>query len=53
MYPSQHGAWTLGTKLLEEQKTVGDEFLENRVLDLIGREGPFPAFDFYGGISFT
>lgn len=24
MYPSQHGAWTLGTKLDEEQPTVGD-----------------------------
>ncbi|MCR2821184.1 sulfatase family protein [Lederbergia panacisoli] len=29
MHPSQHGAWTLGTKLLEDRKTVGDEFLEN------------------------
>ncbi len=26
MYPSQHGAWTLGTKLLEDRPTVGDEF---------------------------
>ncbi|HLR42849.1 MAG TPA: sulfatase-like hydrolase/transferase [Pseudogracilibacillus sp.] len=24
MYPSQHGAWTLGTKLDEERPTVGD-----------------------------
>lgn len=24
MYPSQHGAWTLGTKLLEDRPTVGD-----------------------------
>ncbi|WP_284645150.1 sulfatase family protein [Paenibacillus silviterrae] len=24
MYPSQHGAWTLGTKLAEDQQTVGD-----------------------------
>ncbi|UQZ86922.1 Arylsulfatase [Paenibacillus konkukensis] len=24
MYPSQHGAWTLGTKLLEDRVTVGD-----------------------------
>ncbi|WP_019536146.1 sulfatase family protein [Paenibacillus ginsengihumi] len=23
-YPSQHGAWTLGTKLLEDRPTVGD-----------------------------
>lgn len=28
-YPSQHGAWTLGTKLLEDKRTVGEEFLEN------------------------
>ncbi|CAM3634658.1 sulfatase-like hydrolase/transferase [Cohnella lubricantis] len=26
MYPSQHGAWTLGTKLLEDRHTVGEEF---------------------------
>lgn len=26
-YPSQHGAWTLGTKLLEDQHTVGQDFL--------------------------
>ena len=24
-YPSQHGAWSLGTKLLENQPTVGDD----------------------------
>jgi len=28
-YPSQHGAWTLGTKLLEDRHTVGEDFLEN------------------------
>ena len=28
-YPSQHGAWTLGTKLSENQHTVGDVFVEN------------------------
>ncbi|WP_028612197.1 sulfatase family protein [Paenibacillus harenae] len=26
MYPSQHGAWTLGTKLLEDRHCVGDDF---------------------------
>jgi arylsulfatase A-like enzyme len=26
MYPSQHGAWTLGTKLLENRHTVGEDF---------------------------
>ncbi|WP_127579733.1 sulfatase family protein [Paenibacillus koleovorans] len=26
MYPSQHGAWTLGTKLLEDRPTVGETF---------------------------
>ncbi|GIP33245.1 sulfatase [Paenibacillus sp. J2TS4] len=26
-YPSQHGAWTLGTKLLEDRHTVGEDFL--------------------------
>ena len=25
-YPSQHGAWTLGTKLLENQHVVGEDF---------------------------
>jgi arylsulfatase A-like enzyme len=25
-YPSQHGAWTLGTKLSEEKHTVGEDF---------------------------
>lgn len=25
MYPSQHGAWTLGTKLLEDRHTAGDD----------------------------
>jgi len=29
MYPSQHGAWTLGTKLSEDVETIGDIFLEN------------------------
>ncbi|MGC5772108.1 sulfatase family protein [Paenibacillus pabuli] len=29
MYPSQHGAWTLGTKLLENRHTVGEDFQEN------------------------
>lgn len=27
-YPSQHGAWTLGTKLSEEKHTVGEDFIE-------------------------
>lgn len=26
-YPSQHGAWTLGTKLFEDRHTVGEDFL--------------------------
>ncbi|NOU91735.1 sulfatase-like hydrolase/transferase [Paenibacillus sp. LMG 31456] len=26
MYPSQHGAWTLGTKLLEDRHTIGEDF---------------------------
>ena len=28
MYPSQHGAWTLGTKLFEDVPVVGDRFRE-------------------------
>jgi arylsulfatase A-like enzyme len=28
LYPSQHGAWTLGTKLSEDQHTVGEDFIE-------------------------
>ncbi|MCL2664596.1 MAG: sulfatase-like hydrolase/transferase [Defluviitaleaceae bacterium] len=27
MYPSQHGAWTLGTKLQENVHTIGEDFL--------------------------
>ena len=27
-YPSQHGAWSLGTKLMEDRPTVGDAFRE-------------------------
>ncbi|MHA0858185.1 sulfatase family protein [Paenibacillus sp. CMAA1364] len=26
LYPSQHGAWSLGTKLLEDRHTVGEDF---------------------------
>lgn len=26
-YPSQHGAWTLGTKLMEDRHTVGEDFM--------------------------
>lgn len=28
LYPSQHGAWTLGTKLLEDRHTIGEDFHE-------------------------
>lgn len=28
MYPSQHGAWTLGTKLPENSHTFGDDFMK-------------------------
>lgn len=28
MYPSQHGAWSLGTKLFEDVATVGDQLAE-------------------------
>ncbi|MHB1150809.1 MAG: sulfatase family protein [Eubacteriales bacterium] len=27
-YPSQHGAWSLGTKLSEERHTVGEDFID-------------------------
>jgi uncharacterized sulfatase len=30
-YPSQHGAWTLGTKLNEDCKTIGDIMQENNM----------------------
>ncbi|MBZ9535807.1 sulfatase-like hydrolase/transferase [Cytobacillus oceanisediminis] len=37
-YPSQHGAWTLGTKLLEDRHTVGEDFLShNYRTALIGK----------------
>ncbi len=28
-YPSQHGAYSLGTKLSEEEHTVGEDFMDN------------------------
>lgn len=28
-YPSQHGAWTLGTKLLEDRHVVGEDFMDH------------------------
>lgn len=28
MYPSQHGAWSLGTKLMEDVHTVGEDFIK-------------------------
>ena len=28
-YPSQHGAYSLGTKLLEDRHTVGEDFLRS------------------------
>jgi len=38
LYPSQHGAWALGTKLSEEVPTVGDYFQEsNYRTALIGK----------------
>ncbi len=30
-YPSQHGGWTLGTKLPESEPTIGDLLLENDI----------------------
>lgn len=37
-YPSQHGAWTLGTKLPEDTRTLGDILLENSyTTTLIGK----------------
>lgn len=37
-YPSQHGAWTLGTKLLEDRHTVGQDFIKNNYrTSLIGK----------------
>jgi uncharacterized sulfatase len=29
LYPSQHGAWTLGTKLMEDRHTVGEDFSQH------------------------
>ena len=29
MYPSQHGAWSLGTKLLEDRHVVGTDFMKH------------------------
>ena len=28
-YPSQHGAWTLGTKLMETERVIGEDFINN------------------------
>lgn len=38
MYPSQHGAWSLGTKLLEDRHFVGEDFKKaNYQTSLIGK----------------
>ncbi|MBO0995741.1 sulfatase family protein [Bacillus sp. SD088] len=53
-YPSQHGAWTLGTKLLEDRHTVGEDFLENGYRTaLIGKAHfqPLQATDEYSSLE--
>jgi uncharacterized sulfatase len=56
LYPSQHGAWTLGTKLPEDTLTLGDIYLKNNYRTaLIGKahfqplEGTdeFPSLESY------
>ncbi len=38
LYPSEHGAWTLGTKVPEDLPTVGEQFVEaGYVTHLIGK----------------
>lgn len=55
-YPSQHGAWSLGTKLSEEEHTVGQSFIdEGYHTCLIGKAhfqplkgtGEFPSLEAY------
>ena len=37
-YPSQHGAWTLGTKLMETEHTIGEDLIANGYrTELIGK----------------
>ncbi len=45
-YPSQHGAWTLGTKLLEDRHTVGEDFTKAGYrTGLIGKAHFQPLFE--------
>ncbi|SIQ79336.1 sulfatase-like hydrolase/transferase [Paenibacillus sp. RUD330] len=55
-HPSQHGAWTLGTKLLEDRRTVAQEFSEAGYrTGLIGKahfqplrgSGDYPSLEAY------
>ncbi|MFD2329990.1 sulfatase [Cohnella sp. GCM10020058] len=54
MYPSQHGAWTLGTKLLEDRPTVGEAFAEAGYRTaLIGKAHfqPLKSTEAYGSVE--
>ncbi len=57
-YPSEHKAWTLGTKLDEDKQTIGDVLLSNGIkTNLIGKahfqplredkEGKYPSLESY------
>jgi uncharacterized sulfatase len=53
-YPSQHGAYSLGTKLMEDQKTVGDYFQEGGFATaLVGKAHfqPLLATDEYSSLE--
>ncbi|MFP4375454.1 MAG: sulfatase-like hydrolase/transferase [Spirochaetales bacterium] len=53
-YPSQHGAWSLGTKLLEDRKTIGSYLREGGVTSaLVGKAHfqPLLATDEYPSLE--
>lgn len=53
-YPSQHGAWSLGTKLSENEHTVGEDFIKsNYKTSLIGKAHfqPLLATEQYSSIE--
>lgn len=46
LYPSQHGAWSLGTKLLEDRHTIGEDFQQHGYRTaLIGKAHFQPLYD--------
>ena len=54
MYPSQHGGWTLGTKVMEKTETIGDILIRNNFeTGLVGKAHfqPLASSDSYTSLE--